>query len=59
MSTRLAKIMLALVEVAGAAAIVDGVARVYLPAAFIVAGVLAILGANLADRLIPTAGGDA
>lgn len=46
------RIALLLAELAGMAAIVVGVARVSIPAALIVGGVLAIAAANLADRAI-------
>lgn len=50
---RLLRGSLLLLELAGAAAIVDGIGRVSIPAALMVAGLLAIGAANLADRLLP------
>lgn len=47
---RLPRIALALLELAGVVAIVDGVWRVSIPAALVVAGVLVVVWENVLER---------
>ena len=47
-----------LVEIAGAAAVVYGIARVCVPAAFIVGGLFAIVAATAGERLLAPKAGD-